>query len=564
MIANASPNFSQDGGFVEQIMKRYETLKSNRVNWESNWQEIARYILPRRADFETERSAGEERRQYIFDSTPVRALTRFASGLHNMMTNSALRWFQIQTENKELNEYRPIQLWLEECTVRLGEAFNRPSSNFHPAIFEYYTDLGAFGTAVLFIQDRIGEGPYYQCFPLSDCYLASDYYGKIDTIFRISRHSAKELAEIYPPEVLSEKVQKCLEQGKLFEQFKCMHAVFPHPNPDIEKGDKPFISTYCLLDEKHLLSVGGFDEFPYVCSRWNRNALETYGRGPGFEALPDIRMLNEMEKTFLKALQKMVSPPLMLPDDGFLAPIRTTPDALNYYRTGLTGNEMVQPFPVANRPEYADAKMGQVREAIDKAFFLDLMELPGPVAADGDVLRFTATEIAMRQRDRLTILGPIVSRQEIELLGPIVERTMHVMIRSGMLPEPPQEVMGMNFRIEYTNPVSISMRSGDLTSVSQLFQFMLPMAQIDPTVIERFNTHRIAELGAEILKTPPSVLKTQEEMEEMMRQRQEEQAMQMQMQQQMAASEVQGNIADAEQKRTQAGLNIARAESEAA
>jgi hypothetical protein len=108
------------------------------------------------------------------------------------------------------------------------------------------------------------------------------------------------------------------------------------------------------------------------------------------------------------------------------------------------------------------------------------------------------------------------------------------------------------------------MRSGDLTSVSQLFQFMLPMAQIDPTVIERFNTHRIAELGAEILKTPPSVLKTQEEMEEMMRQRQEEQAMQMQMQQQMAASEVQGNIADAEQKRTQAGLNIARAESEAA
>ena len=53
-------------------------------------------------------------------------------------------------------------------------------------------------------------------------------------------------------------------------------------------------------------------------------------------------------------------------------------------------------------------------------------------------------------------------------------------------------------------------------------------------------------------------------MEEMMRQRQEEQAMQMQMQQQMAASEVQGNIADAEQKRTQAGLNIARAESEAA
>jgi len=564
MISNASPSFSREGGFVEEIMKRYETLKTNRVNWESNWQEIARYILPRRADFETERSSGEERRQYIFDSTPVRALTRFASGLHNMMTNSALRWFEIKTNNRELNAFRPVQLWMEESTIRLGDAFNRPTANFHPAIFEYYTDLGAFGTAVMFIQDRIGEGPYFQCFPLSDCYLASNYYGRIDTIFRISRHTAKELAEIYPPEVLSEKVQKSLEQGKLFETFKCMHTVFPHPNPDLEKGDKVFMSTYCLLDEKHLLSVGGFDEFPYVCSRWNRNALETYGRGPGFESLPDIRMLNEMEKTFLKALQKMVSPPLMLPDDGFLAPIRTTPDALNYYRTGLAGDEMVRPFPVANRPEYAEAKMSQVRDSVDKAFFLDLMELPGPVAPDGDVLRFTATEIAMRQRDRLTILGPIVSRQEIELLGPLVERTMNIMIRSGMLPPPPQELLEAEFQIEYTNPVSISMRSGELTSVSQLFQFMLPLAQIDPSVIERFNTHRIAELGAEILRTPPSIFKTREEMEELQRQKEQERMMQQQMGQQMAASEIQENLAGAEQSRSQAGLNIARAESEAA
>ena len=48
--------------------------------------------------------------------------------------------------------------------------------------------------------------------------------------------------------------------------------------------------------------------------------------------------------------------------------------------------------------------------------YFDLLELPGPMAPDGDVMRFSATEIAMRQRDRMTVIGPIVARQEVDLV----------------------------------------------------------------------------------------------------------------------------------------------------
>ena len=27
-----------------------------------------------------------------------------------------------------------------------------------------------------------------------------------------------------------------------------------------------------------------------ICSRWDRNSMETYGRGPGMEALAEIKM----------------------------------------------------------------------------------------------------------------------------------------------------------------------------------------------------------------------------------------------------------------------------------
>tara|TARA_Y100000310_G_scaffold170147_1_gene170306 strand:+ start:29 stop:904 length:876 start_codon:yes stop_codon:yes gene_type:complete len=287
--------------------------------------------------------------------------------------------------------------------------------------------------------------------------------------------------------------------------------------------------------------------------------METYGRGPGIEALSDMKMINEMEKTFLKALQKAVDPPLMVPDDGFLSPIRTTPGGINYFRAGMTKDDRIVPMPTPQRIDYAEVKMNKVKEAINSAFYIDLMELPGPTAADGDVMRFTATEIAARQRDRLSILGPIVARQEIELLGPLIERTMSVMGQGNMFPQPPQTLMQQEVKFEYYNPISVAMRAGELSSISQLMQFMIPFAQIDPTVIRRFNTSKLTELGADILRVPPSVLKTEEELQMELRQEQMARQQQEQIAQQMAMAEAEESMSKAQSNRASAEATMLKA-----
>ena len=109
--------------------------------------------------------------------------------------------------------------------------------------------------------------------------------------------------------------------------------------------------------------------------------------------------------------------------------------------------DRITPLVTNARIELNEAKMGQVRQAIERAFYLDLLELPGPTAADGDVLRFPATEVAARQRDRLSILGPIVARQESEMLGPMVLRTLSIMIRNDMLLAAPQALIEADFKI---------------------------------------------------------------------------------------------------------------------
>ena len=165
-----------------------------------------------------------------------------------------------------------------------------------------------------------------------------------------------------------------------------------------------------------------------------------------------------------------------------------------------------------------------------------------------------------RQRDRLQILGPIVSRQEVEFLGPLVDRTLHIMVKNQMLPPPPEILIDADFQVEYTNPVGIAQRSGEMTSVSSLLQFLTPMAQIDPSVFRRLDPGRVATIAAEILRVPPSVFKTEEEFAAEMEAEAQQMAMQQQVQEQMAVAEADNLVSMADRNRSQASLNIAKAQ----
>jgi hypothetical protein len=458
---------------------------------------------------------------------------------------------------------RDVQLWLEESQRLVLEVFNRPQSNFHPACHEFYLDLGAFGTGVMFVRDEPGLGPMFMTFHLGECYLQMNKFQKIDTVFRKFKHTAKALVEEFGIETLPESVVKAYTDGNPYHKFECLHIVKPRRDRNMNmpgSSNMPFMSIYMLYESKKIISVSGFEQFPYLCSRWERQSQEIYGRGPGIEAIADCKMLNKMEELGLKALAKIVDPPLLVPDDGFLSPIRTTPGGLNYYRAGLGPNDRITPLETGGRPDLNDAKMAQVRDAINRSFYLDLLELPGPTASDGDVLRFSATEIMQRQRDRLQILGPIVSRQEVEFLGPLVERTLYIMVKNQMLPPPPEILMDADFQVEYTNPVGIAQRSGEMTSVSSLLQFLTPMAQIDPSVFRRLDPGRVATIAAEILRVPPSVFKTEEEFAAEMEAEAQQMAMQSQMQEQMAVAEADNLVSMADRNRSQASLNIAKAQ----
>ena len=111
---------------------------------------------------------------------------------------------------------------------------------------------------------------------------------------------------------LSKRI-KDLAEKKPYDEITLHHCVKPNDemNPyKIDNKSMEFSSIYYDQEDAKIISVSGFNEFPFVIPRWLKSSSEIYGRSPSMTALADIKMINKMSETTIKAAQKMVDPPL--------------------------------------------------------------------------------------------------------------------------------------------------------------------------------------------------------------------------------------------------------------
>ena len=357
---------------TKTIMARYDRLKTGRQNWETHWQEVADYMQPRKADVTKTRSRGDKRTELIFDSSPIQAVELLAASLHGMLTNPSTPWFTLRFKDNELDQDDEAKLWLESVTEVMYTAFNR--SNFQQEIFELYHDLITFGTAAMFIEEDQDDLLKFSTRHINEIYITENDKGRIDTVYRKFKITARAAIQQFGLS-LSDDAKTKAEKDP-FDDVEILHAVYPRQEFDSTKLDRenmPFESVYLEYKNGNELSVGGFKEFPFVVPRYLKASHEIYGRSPAMTALPDVKMLNEMSKTTIKAAQKQVDPPLLVPDDGFLLPVRTVPGGLNFYRSGT--RDRIEPLNIgANNPLGLNMEE-QRRNAIREVFYVNQLML---------------------------------------------------------------------------------------------------------------------------------------------------------------------------------------------
>ena len=166
---------------IVDLLRRYDTLKSQRSVWEMHWQELGDYMVPRKADITKDRSPGDKRTDLIFDGTAIHAAELLAASLHGMLTSASTPWFSLRFADPVLDSDDMAKEWLETAQNDMYDAFAK--SNFQEQIHELYTDLVTFGTAVMFIESDAKTVLRFQTRHIAECYLSEDEHGRGDTVW---------------------------------------------------------------------------------------------------------------------------------------------------------------------------------------------------------------------------------------------------------------------------------------------------------------------------------------------------------------------------------------------
>lgn len=473
---------------VKYLLERHQELVLRRSDHDGVFQEIKELVRPDTSDFvSTSVSRPGDARRKIFDGTAPWALEQLASGLHSHLSSPVDVWFMIGVAGVPYSQLSfRAKSWLEKVTDTIYAHYSSPDANFATAFHEAYMDVSGPGTAVVhqWLSPETNR-LRFRAHALGDCWIDEDDEGRVDTVHIAHKWTVRQVEKMFGqlPEKLAKK--------KPDEKVVVLHMVYPRSDSDRRPGsplprDKRFASCYVCKDTQELLNESGFDFFPFHVGRWSKLAGETYGRSPALSVLPEIRMVNAMSKTMIVAAQKMVDPPLMVEDDGYLLPVRTTPGSLNMRRPGA---EPILPLPTAQRIDVGIEMIEQRRETIRRGFFVDW--LVRPLKRE----RQTAQEIMDDRNQMLSMLGPIVGRLQGELLGPTIALSFNLLNRAGLLEPAPAELDGAELEPVYVSPAA---KAQTITRGQGMMAYLGQVTQLLPVMPDLIHSIDEDALNAEL------------------------------------------------------------------
>jgi hypothetical protein len=469
-------NKESDKKECERILHRHGKMQVTRQVTEATWQEIMENCVPRKGDILIQLTPGDKRGNELFDSTAITSLQLLTGALHSMLTNQTTRFFDLVFGDPYLDDDDEVQRWLQIVANKMYAVIN--GSNFQTEVHELYLDECSIGTACMFIGEHEDRVVHFNARSMKEIYCKENNLGLIDIVHREFKWDIRQIIQEFGEDSISENMRRLYKSGN-DDEFCILHAVEPESDSGKYFG---FKSIYLLKEEKHILNRKGFKEFPFVVPRWTKTTGETYGRGPGGDVLPDVKMVNKMMEDMIKAANKNLDPSMAVVDDGVIGKVRLTPGGLTVVRAGL--EDPIRPLiPGGIRMEFTDRLIESVQAKIRAGFYVDQLQLNnGP--------QMTATEVNQRTEEKLRLMGPVLGRQHFEFLRPLIERVFGIMVRKGLIPEAPEKISGKRFDVKYSSLIARAQRMNDAGNLTRAIAAASPIINAIPSTLDNINGDR--------------------------------------------------------------------------
>jgi hypothetical protein len=507
------------------LARREASMRNERSQWTSLWQECSDYIAPRAGSIVADPSTSMQVRRgskvghKILDSTGTWAWRTLTNGMMGGMTSPARPWFVLGLDDPDLSQWGPVRGWLDIVRQRMMTLLSK--SNIYRVMQQMYGELAAFGTAVMLVQEDKDDVFRGYISPVGEYMLANSSRMEIDTCYRTYAQTVGQVVQQFGYENCSKGVQNQYDNGNLGNQINVVHAIEPHPqfthnfrsDAPWAKGfasDYPFRSVYYeaaspsgnRMDNEadSLLSVSGYHEQPFMAPRWDVYGNDAYGRSPAMDVLADVKQLQGMVKFRSIGVHKQVDMPMIADESMRNAQINLLPGGVSYVPAPTSRFEAA--YNVALNLNDLHNIMQETRQSIRQGFYADMMMI-NDINSTQPV---TAEEIKVRQQEKMLQLGSVVERNQDELLNPLIHRCFQIMQRRGLVPPPPPEVAGHPMDVEYVSVLAAAQRATSTTSIERLVAFVGNLAAVKPGVLAKLDEYEIVDTMADALLVPSKVL----------------------------------------------------------
>lgn len=481
---------------LKQRLERYRTeLQQERGRYLYDWQQIDSFLYPRPTSRINATRPGQGNRTNelnIINETASFSLGVLRSGLMAGYANPSRPWFKLTLADADLADYYSVKTWLAEVEERLRGTLIK--SNFYYVLPNVFGDTAGFGISAMLVLEDDEHGVRYTCPPVGQFSVAMDDRGRPECFYRTVSLTVRQIIARFGAENISDRCKKALEQNRLEELVDVTHAILPNmealqsvtTGAKFERGadgkvikSMPWHSVYYEThgQGEQVLQQRGFHEFPGAMPRWDAIDGDTYStRWPGMTALASIKQLQATERVKFTVHDHQARPAMIA--DATLKGQKTSivPGGVSYIENlGMQQHPAYRrAFDINPDTRGMEADVVSLENRIKRAFHEDLML----VFATGDYRQMTAREVAERAQEKIFVLGPTMQRFDTELMDPVLFRTVSVMLRSGMLPEVPQELSGQELKIEYTSIMSQALRQIGASSTETFMAGVANVAKV--------------------------------------------------------------------------------------
>jgi head-to-tail connecting protein len=502
------------------LAKRHQQLKNARSTLDTHCQEIAQLVLPMMAMFQQQgytQQQGEKRTQKLMESTAPLALTRYASAVEGFLTPRGERWSVLTTNNKALNQSQRVKVFFDEANDILFNLRHDPRSGFATHMHGCMIGVGAFGTTGMFINGNIrhgqtgnlSAGTTYTGIPLVNLYVSQGSNGQVDTVHREWRHTARNCIADFGDECPKE-IREAAEKDPDIE-FTIVHVVMPNPTRIIgAPGPRgmAYASFYLWLDKAIIISRGGYRTLRYAIARGPSAPGEHYGRSAAMTVLAEIKTINEMRRSLLRAQHLSLNPPTLIHNE-MGANFDMRPGRPNAGMVTQDGKPLAIPFMSGATFNPTEKEMERIRSVINDAFLITLFQILIERPQQ------TATETLQRAKEQAVLLSPLIGRLQSEFLGQTIESEMDILADYGALPEMPPELIEAQgeYQITYKSDMMRALETGELMAYRNWLGDVTPMAEVNPELLEVVDHEGMAREAAERRGIPSRFIRTDEQLQ---------------------------------------------------